>query len=640
MRDLAATGGGRGRRQNRARRRRSALLLSVLWRTLARQPRAAAGLAAWSLMQALPALVLGWAIARATAAFLAGPAGTPRGLAWLGLLAVAVLASGVASRQTYLKVATLVEPVRDDLVRMVVTGALRAAVDDQDRGDAGAVARITHQAEIVRDSLAGLLAVGLTFAFTAGSALAGLGTLVPAVLPLAVVPLAMSLALFCCLLPPLARRQRRSVLGEEAVADSAAVALAGLRDVIACGAQDQVRAELTGRVDGQAAALRGLAWLNMLRMGCLAVGGWLPLILVLTDAPSLVRHGVGPGEIVGAVSYIGGALQTALYTLTRGIGGSGIRLAITLQRIIEASGAAPGPPARREPGTPPLPRPAAPARRPRDGRVAMRGVSFAYGPHAEPVLRDMDLDIPDGQHVAIVGPSGIGKSTLAGVLAGILRPAAGQIWLAGRPLSEVPTAELPSYRVLIPQQAYVFAGTLGENLAYLAPAAGPADVAASAEAVGLGPLVARLGGYGADVSPAALSAGERQLIALARAHLSAAKLAILDEATCHLDAAAAERAERAFAGRPGTLIVIAHRMNSALRADRVLVLDGTRPQFGAHEALLASCPLYQDLVGQWHGPSLAAGPAARTADGGREPGHGPQEPVGGALSLAAGRCPR
>jgi ATP-binding cassette, subfamily B, bacterial RamB/AmfA len=602
MRDPAEAGGGRHR--NGARLRRSALLFSVLRQTLARQPRDAAGLAAWSLVQALPALVLGWAIARATADFLAGPAGTPRGLAWLGVLAVAVLASAVASRQTYLKVAALVEPVRDDLVRMVVTGALRAAVDHPDRADTGAVARITHQAEIVRDCLAGLLAVGLTFVFAAGSALAGLGTLVPALLPLAIVPLAMSLALFWCLLPPLGRRQQRSVLSEEAVADSATAALAGLRDVIACGAQDQVRAELADRVAGQAAALRGLAWLNMLRMGSLAVGGWLPLILVLTDAPSLVRHGVSPGQILGAVSYIGGVLQTALYTLTRGIGGSGIRLAITLQRIIEASGAAPGQPGRGEPRTPPA-RPGIPARPPRDGRVAMRGVSFAYGPHAEPVLRDVGLDILDGQHVAVVGPSGIGKSTLAGLLAGMLRPAAGQIWLAGRPLAEVPADELATYRVLIPQQAYVFAGTLGENLAYLAPSARPTEVAASAEAVGLEPLVARLGGYGADVIPAALSAGERQLIALARAHLSAAKLAILDEATCHLDAVAAERAERAFADRPGTLIVIAHRMSSALRADRVLVLDGTRPQFGGHEALLASCPLYQDLVGQWHGTRVA-----------------------------------
>lgn len=130
-----------------------------------------------------------------------------------------------------------------------------------------------------------------------------------------------------------------------------------------------------------------------------------------------------------------------------------------------------------------------------------------------------------------------------------------------------------------------------------------AEVANGDEVV---PVAQELLPDGADVIPAALSAGERQLIALARAHLSAAKLAILDEATCHLDPAAAERAERAFVDRPGTLIVIAHRMSSALRADRVLVLDGLRPQFGQHEALLASCPLYQDLIGQWHGDSLAS----------------------------------
>ncbi|HTZ22794.1 MAG TPA: ABC transporter ATP-binding protein [Streptosporangiaceae bacterium] len=606
MRDPAEAGSARGRHRKEAQQRRTALLLGMLRQMAVRQPRDTAGLAAWSLVQALPALVLGWVIARATEDFLARPADALSGLAWLGVLAAAVLASAVASRQTYLKVAALVEPVRDDLVSMVVTGALRAAVGDPDRPDTRAVARITHQAEIVRDCLAGLLAVGLTFAFTALSALAGLGTLVPAVLPFTVVPLATSLALFWCLLPRLARLQRRSVLAEEAVADSAGAALAGLRDVIACGAQDQVRAELAGRVSGQAAALQGLAWLNMLRMGCLAVGGWLPLILVLTDAPSLVRHGVGAGQIIGSVAYIGGVLQTALYTLGRGVGGSGIRLAITVQRIIEASGAMPGQPARGEQGPPHLPPPAAPARRPGDGRVMMRGVSFAYGPHAEPVLRDVDLDIPDGQYIAIAGPSGIGKSTLAGVLAGMLQPKAGQVWLAGRPLSEVPAAELPKYRVLIPQQAYVFAGTLRENLAYLAPAVRLADVAASAEAVGLEPLVARVGGYGAEVSPAALSAGERQLIALARAHLSPAKLAILDEATCHLDAVAAERVERAFADRPGTLIVIAHRMSSALRADRVLVLDGTRLEFGEHEALLASCSLYRDLVGEWHGTVLAS----------------------------------
>jgi ATP-binding cassette subfamily C protein len=198
-----------------------------------------------------------------------------------------------------------------------------------------------------------------------------------------------------------------------------------------------------------------------------------------------------------------------------------------------------------------------------------------------------------------VGPSGIGKSTLAGLVAGLLRPLAGEIRLGGVPLTEIPAADLPRYRVLIPQEAYVFAGTLGENLGYLVPGASPAALDASVGAVGLRDLVRRLGGYQAALRPAELSAGERQLIALARAHLSPARLAILDEATCHLDPVAAARAESAFAARPGTLIVIAHRISSALRADRVLVLDGGRAAIGDHAALLGCSPLYRDLVGHW-----------------------------------------
>ena len=220
--------------------------------------------------------------------------------------------------QTYLRVAALVEPLRDDLVRMIVTAALQNATWDPAPRDTGAVARITHQAEIVRDTFAGLLAVGLTFAFTAVSAVIGLAALVPAIVPLAVAPMAVSLALFCCLLPSFARWQGKSVIGEEEVADSAAAALDGLRDALACGAEDQLLSEITDRVMTQAGALRALARMNLLRTLCLAVGGWLPLILLLAAAPALVRRGVSPGAIIGAVTYIGGILQGALYMLTRG----------------------------------------------------------------------------------------------------------------------------------------------------------------------------------------------------------------------------------------------------------------------------------------------------------------------------------
>jgi ATP-binding cassette subfamily C protein len=120
-------------------------------------------------------------------------------------------------------------------------------------------------------------------------------------------------------------------------------------------------------------------------------------------------------------------------------------------------------------------------------------------------------------------------------------------------------------------------------------------------------LARDLGGYGAQVDPAALSAGERQLVALTRAYLSPARIVLLDEATCHLDPAAEARAEEAFAARDGTLIVIAHRLTSALRARRVLVMDGSRAQVGTHEEMVAASRLYRDLVGRWE--SAAAGDA-------------------------------
>jgi ATP-binding cassette subfamily C protein len=186
--------------------------------------------------------------------------------------------------------------------------------------------------------------------------------------------------------------------------------------------------------------------------------------------------------------------------------------------------------------------------------------------------------------------------------AGILEPSRGSVTLGGVPAAEAD----PLVRALIPQEAYVFGGTLRENLCYLRPGASGHAPDRAVAVVGADRLAERLGGYDARLDPAALSAGERQLIALVRAYVSPAPLIILDEATCHLDAVAEEQAERAFASRPGSLIVIAHRMTSARRAHRILVLDGTRAWLGAHEDLLAACELYRELHGHWQSAPATA----------------------------------
>ncbi|MEV6943121.1 ATP-binding cassette domain-containing protein [Streptomyces sp. NPDC051172] len=268
------------------------------------------------------------------------------------------------------------------------------------------------------------------------------------------------------------------------------------------------------------------------------------------------------------------------------------------------------PPGRAQPagGSPEPSAPSPVAPQPRDGRVELCGVTFGYARSAEPVVRDLDLVLAPGTHLAVVGPSGAGKSTLASLIAGVLEPRAGRIRLGGVPVSELDRGRLSRCRVLIPQEAYVFAGTLRENLACLEPAAGESELDAAVRAIGAQALVRRLGGYGATVDPAVLSAGERQLIALVRALLPPARLVLLDEATCHLDPAAEAVAERAFACRPATLIVCAHRISSALRADLVLVMDGSHCRLGTHDRLMTDCALYRDLIGHWDGRGDAARP--------------------------------
>ncbi|MGY0062283.1 ATP-binding cassette domain-containing protein [Streptomyces sp. LZ34] len=280
------------------------------------------------------------------------------------------------------------------------------------------------------------------------------------------------------------------------------------------------------------------------------------------------------------------------------------------------------------------------ASRPAFAAVELRSVTFAYGDRAAPVVEGLDLDVPAGGHLAVVGPSGIGKSTLAGLIAGLLEPRSGEVRVCGEPVRGPGAVRPAALRVLIPQEAYVFSGTLADNLRYLCPepdtapkARTDAELAAVAEAMGLGALLSRIGGPYADVDPAALSAGERQLIALARAYLSPAPVVLLDEATCHLDPAAEARAERAFARRPGTtLIVIAHRVSSARRAERVLVMDGRHAVCGRHGELLESSALYRDLAGSWDSresrEGRESGSGGRSGAGASDPALAPRDADG------------
>jgi ATP-binding cassette subfamily C protein len=547
----------------------------------------------WSAVAAVPAFLSGRLVAAAVdRGFLANrPA---LGFGWLSLLALAALVGAVGTRQTYLRLAELIEPFRDDLVDLVVSGVLRrCAIGGVSAGNT-AVARLTHQVDMVRESLASVIMVSQVFLVTATSALLGLFGLAPLAVALVLPPLLLGLGLFVGALRAMASCQRAAIVADEGIAEAVTTVANGLRDVVACGAEDQVRSMAGRTIDTQEYAAARLARVTTMRTTALGISTWVPLLLILVGSPWLVAHGATTGTVLGAITYVSMALQPALRTLIRGVGGSGLWLLVTLRRIVEAAEL----PVPETGGAPLRPDPP-PDPCPHGSGLELRGVTFAYGRHADPVIRDLDLLVPDGDHLAVVGPSGVGKSTLAGIVAGLLTPQAGQVLLDGVELGRWDGDELAGHRVLIPQEAYVFAGTVEENLTYLRDDATVADLEQAIDVVGARALVERLGGYCAEVDPAALSAGERQLITLARAYLSPARLVILDEASCHLDPAADARVERAFAQRPGTLVVMAHRISSALHARRILVLDGNRALVGTHQELLDCSPLYRDLVGHW-----------------------------------------
>ena len=293
---------------------------------------------------------------------------------------------------------------------------------------------------------------------------------------------------------------------------------------------------------------------------------------------------------------------------------------------------------------PAVPEPVTPARLPARGGAG-RGVRFAgvrFGYRASPVLPGLDLDIPAGQTVALVGATGAGKTTIARLLARFYDPGAGQVLLDGVDLRDLADRELRREIVLVTQENFLFTGSVADNIALGRPGASRAEIEAAAGAIGADRFIAALpGGFDADVGKRGgrLSAGQRQLVSFARAFLASPAVLVLDEATSLLDIPSERTVQAALrtilAGR--TAMIIAHRLSTVEIADRVLVLSaGQIVEDGPPGLLVAGDGAYSALHEDWRGqPGLAAaaGHSSCSAGGGSAGTISPADP---ALRPAAG----
>ena len=331
------------------------------------------------------------------------------------------------------------------------------------------------------------------------------------------------------------------------------------------------RASLGARVDAVRRAVELLAPIGVLSLGALAVMNRELSLGALLAAGALTSGLFGPLS-----TLVASALQLQL------IGSYLDRIDDVLETPREVDAAAPAAPRL-------------------EGGIAVRELGFSYSPNGPPAVAEVSLDIPPGSSIAIVGPSGSGKSTLANLLVGLHRPGAGEIYYDGHPLSGLDVRTVRRQIGVVPQNPFVFGGTVRDNIALASPEADLPRVEWAARVACLHETIAAMPmGYDTVIadSGASLSGGERQRLAIARAVLGGHSILMLDEATSALDAVTENRMMNHLGQLGATRIIVAHRLSTVIDADLIVVMHrGRVVETGTHRQLLARGGLYSALVG-------------------------------------------
>ncbi len=387
------------------------------------------------------------------------------------------------------------------------------------------------------------------------------------------------------------RLERVAVEERDAVAETSAwaeEALAGVRTLQAFSAEKEARSRYLKRlVDLLGVQLRNVRLYGAFG-GLMTFFGFTAFALVLGYGGNLLLEGsLSAGRLISFLLYTF-AIATSvgqlgsLYAGYRRLRGSSERV---FQLLDEGSAIVDSP---------------SPVRLAEDAAaLSIRSVGFRYQGAEQPALTDVSLEVEPGEMAALVGPSGSGKSTLFALLLRFYEAQSGELLIDGRPLADVALGDLRRRIALVPQEIFLFSGSVADNIRLARPDAGEDDVRSAAAAAGAASFIERLDqGFATEVGERGvrLSAGQRQRIAIARAFLRDPRILLLDEATSALDPdseATVQRAiEHLLEGR--TTIVIAHRLATARRAGRIHVLDqGRLVASGSHEELYESNELYR-----------------------------------------------
>jgi ATP-binding cassette subfamily B protein len=375
--------------------------------------------------------------------------------------------------------------------------------------------------------------------------------------------------------------------------------LAGVRVVQAFRREARTLEEYRPRSRAQVRAWRRASLVNIRLFTMIPLAQTVALIAVLLVAASMYRSGsISTGTIAAYVLYLVQLFDPIarfsewLSEFRQGLAALGkiVALLRTPNAIVDRDGA---------------------VDLPQDGRVELRDVTFAYGDGA-PVVRDLNLTLEPGEHIALVGATGAGKSTVAKLLTRQYDPRRGSISLGGVDLRDATLESLRRRIVMLPQEGHLFSGTIAENIRLAHPDASSDEVVAALERIGaLERFESLPNGLETDVQTRGLrlSAGERQLVGIARVALADPAVIVLDEATSSLDPATEAAVERALAavaaGR--AVVTIAHRLSTAERADRVVVMEhGRAVEVATHDELVEHGERYARLWASWQA-GLAAG---------------------------------